>query len=261
MNPIQMRDHEKIFEGSYQYVEDGKVYSEENFGIFRPFAKDYFVFKSEILTRCSNGEFLKISTQYKVNQEFFPLEVIINRTMGVKNVTETFFPLGKEQKLKYIFKTKEETREEEVKMPINKYHIATPSSACALLFVTSKKYDPTKRNSYSMVISENIWTFEKKPRQSYVFLESENHIHTGEQELKIGSNTRLARKYLFFEKMKTEDVHKKVSQDQAERPVVFYVSEHFNIPYLIEINENTKIEVKMLRNLQNHEIENIVKNI
>jgi len=257
-----IKNAEKLFEGSYEYRDKRKMYSQENFKVFQPFDTDLLVYHAEILTRCPNGEFLKIYVTYTINSEHLPVEVIIRKELGVLNVEEIFRPMAKNQQfIDYTFKSNgKRVQIEEFQVPTGRYHISTPATTCALIFLGSKKYDPTKRNSYSMVRSENDWEYATgNLKHAHVYLETENQAHTGSEEIMVKGVKRECRKYLYFEQIKQEVIKGK-KETPDEIPVVFYISEHVSLPYLVEFNDGIVVEVGQLKDLQNHDAKEFFKN-
>lgn len=254
-----MFGQQRIFQGSYQYHQNGAMYSEENFQVYRVNEDSSHKFHSEILTRCPNGEFLRIDVKYHVNEEWYPIRVIVNKSLGVKSAMEDYRPVPNTQTLRYSFESEEDYEEEEFSASTGLYHIATPACASSIIYLASKTYDPTKSNSYSIIRSSNDWEYTPNNiKQNYVYLETEGKKHGDKDIIELGEAKREGRKYLYYESPESENVKSKTEQRKA---VEFFVSEHMTLPYKVTFDPETYILISNLRNLDNTEVQKMVKGL
>mgnify|MGYP001398090871 CR=1 FL=1 len=95
---------EKIIEGKYNYFNQGHLYSDEQFEIYRLASPvGNLLFSSEVTSRVKTGEFLKINIDYEVNFKFDPINVKIKRQLGNRSSSESFNIDLKETNVVYEF--------------------------------------------------------------------------------------------------------------------------------------------------------------
>jgi len=80
----------KIFRGSYLSQKQGRTYAEENFEVFRDTKEQSHSFVSEIHSRVSTGELLKIVNHYKINNNYIPIDVSVEKFLGNDYSKETY---------------------------------------------------------------------------------------------------------------------------------------------------------------------------
>ncbi|MDD0853555.1 hypothetical protein HBN50_10620 [Halobacteriovorax sp. GB3] len=231
------QNEDKVFRGSYVYTRNDNVYCEENFDLYKD-KKDYsLTFQSQIISRVSTGELLNVSIDYTVNKDYIPQKVIIDRSLGEDHVQELFIFDSRSTRINYSLITK--TGEEKVTLnTAPKFHIATPSISCSMLFLRSKKFDNTGKNFYSILGSKNFWKFDEEPSFKNIMLQRTN---TTTETINIDGKSVTATQYKLEEQSDN-------LLDVAPS-VRIWLSQHYTIPYLIKTPDGTKIQIKYLNNL------------
>lgn len=239
------QDIQEIFKGNYKYFHKDKSYSDEKFSVLKNFSNQDIIFRSEIVSRVANGEFLKINCTYIINLKYEPTFVEIEKSLGNNYSKESFTPDKNSHQLSYKFQGATDTKSMKIQTPA-KYHIATPSICTALIFTKAKKYDPTILNSYYVISSDNVWEYTKAIDSKIVYFKCDN-IHV-QEEVTINKKTLSGTKFEIF----TED------SDNAET-ITYFLSKHFAIPYQVKIDKETRVDIKNLQNLQPSRMEDFLK--
>ena len=77
---------EKLFEGKYNYLQDGKIYTQENFTVLKEDKiQGEYTYNAEVLTRVRTGEFLKVFIEAYWGFAFTPN---LSYNMNLKSVKE-----------------------------------------------------------------------------------------------------------------------------------------------------------------------------
>ncbi len=240
---MKRNDHstkEKIYRGAYQYFKNGELYSDENFEVYRDIREQTFTFEVEVLSRVLTGEFLRSQIYYTISKEYIPVDVMLERTLGSKVAKEHFKYSSLRNIVTYNFLGGGGEIGYELPVP-PKFHIMTPASCTSCLYLRSKKFDPTGKNVYSVVTSNNMWNYEEDP------------VIKGLVTEKKGNTTKTL-------KLETQEVQANIYQvweyGSAASPegiplgiVDVYTSKHMSIPYLIETKDGIVIKIKYLNNL------------
>ncbi|MBF0298066.1 MAG: hypothetical protein HQK51_05060 [Oligoflexia bacterium] len=231
-----------IIKGAFEYIHNDRVFSEENFLVFRNTKDNSIIFDSELLTRLDTGEFLKVYVNYQINKDWVPIDVVIDKQAGKQVAQERFKMDIKRNVLSYQFAINKDKKEFKIQVP-PKFQISTINTVTSFAFISSKKYDPTGKNFYNVLVSDNILDYRTPPKMNYVLME---RIGTSIQKLKIKDKTLKAMLYKVY------------SQDgfdnQTEPPITIWVSKYYSIPYLIEAHNDTKIQIKFLNEVDVSEI-------
>ena len=231
---------EKIYRGAYHYLQGEEQFTTEIFEIFQLENASGYILKSETLTRIKSGDFLKLLVTYQINNRFVPIEVTLEKYLGMLKVIETFKTNPKEQKIDYTFVRGANKVQLEIPAPGN-FQISTPSAAFSLICVKARKPDFNVRNRYMTVKSDNAWDYHEPPTAEQLYIEVPTNpsmmIYMGEKEL----NANVYNLYA------SEDTGTKTKDD---KPVVYYLSDHLGIPYKILDSSGLRIEVKNLNFLQ-----------
>ncbi len=238
----------KVYKGAFEYKRDGLVYCDETFEVFKDTKELTMIFKSELISRVSTGELLKISVEYVCNKDWVPTKVSINKTLGREFIEEIYKLDSKANSLIYQLKSKHSKEKMSINIP-PRFHIHTPCAASSMVFILSKKFDSIGNNMYSIYYSENNWSYEKPIANKSVILKKAG---LGAEEILINGSKVQAIKY----QMLDNQVEDKNSKDKKENKPAFlsiYLSRHVSIPYRIEQDENNKIEIKFLNDLQEEE--------
>jgi hypothetical protein len=218
-----MAELEKLFDGSYNYLDKGVHYSQENFSVVKNPDRNVIIFQSEILSRVSTGEFLKINVTYEVNSYWAPQKVVIQKSLGPNTATEIFQADNESQMLNYEFTNNSGTHKSS-KNIVTRYQIATPAICCSMISSMIKKLDSHSRSSSILVTSQNNWEYIAPIIDQSIFMEYKVHEQA---ELSINGQSLSAVKCLVFQ-------HDVLERAEDELPTTFYLSKHIGIPYQVE---------------------------
>ncbi|EQC46049.1 hypothetical protein [Bacteriovorax sp. Seq25_V] len=243
---------EKIFRGAYTYARNSNVYSEETFEVFRDKKEMTYIFETEMISRVSTGELLTININYKINKDYIPLEVDIKRSLGAMNVMESYIFNQRTTRIDYKFFDGE--NKTEIEFPTTpKFYITTPATCCSMLYLRSKKFDPTSKNYYSIYTSKNMWEYKEEPSVKNIMVQ---RVSATSENLKVDGNNLQSIQYKLQEQTaensddkKPPELAKGQLKPTPSDEVRVWTSQHMTIPYLIKANDGTKIQVKYLNNL------------
>lgn len=241
----------KIIKGAFTYFRDGQAYCEETFEVFKDIKELTVIYRSQLLSRVSTGELLKISVDYTCNKDWVPIKAMINKNLGKEFIEETFMLDPRANILSYNIKSKQSKDKFNINTP-PRFHIQTPCAATSMLFLLSKKFDSTTKNLYTVYASENDWSYEHPITTRNIGLEK---IGLGAEEILINGNKIQAIKYRLMEEAKEEKSPSKDKKDFRPPSLIIYLSRHVGIPYKIEYDANNRIEIKFLNDLQEGEEE------
>lgn len=227
-------DSEKLYRGAYTYTEQGRMYSEETFEIYKN-EDNSIEYVSTLQSRVANGEFLKIHINYIVNKEFTPIHVTIEKILGSQQVKEYFISDLKAQVITYAFESDDETKEFTLGLP-PKFYVATPSLCASFLFFPTKKFDYNTKNFYSVVSADNMWTYDNDPVQKRICVEAPTNQS---MNIKVGDSTLQCHQY----NISLED-------EITNNPLIIYVSKHMHIPYRVLGPMRTKLEIQYLNHVE-----------
>ena len=223
---------EKLLDGKYFYFKDGAQYSEEVFKITREDKpQGNYTFKSEILSRVSTGEFLKVYVDYEVSHHFEPLNVQVKRSLGRRKSTERYIIDTKDRSVYYSFDGADGHNEME-RIVTAKAHIATPSFLTSALMTQTKRIDSTKVTRYAIITSQNLWSYESPFIESEVYVDLKSLVPV---ELEINGKTLTGTHCIMFEGEKN-----KFETD-------FYLSKYFNIPYRAVFPNGIEVRIETLK--------------
>ena len=234
-----MSDDIKILQGKYNYLNQNKIYSEENFWIYEEDGlRNSYLFKSEVLSRVKTGEFLKVYVTYRVSRHFDPIEVSIERLMGDKESLETITIDQKTKNYAYTFKDTTGKTHRYDKVISSRPHIGTPAFLTSMLMTNQKRMDPVQRTSYNIISSPNVWQYQGPFQENTLYAELQalepKEITINKKELKA-THCKLLKSNIG------------ISSDQGED---LYLSKYFNVPYLGVFKNNLKISIDNLRSFQ-----------
>ncbi|MBL7665903.1 MAG: hypothetical protein JNM93_12280 [Bacteriovoracaceae bacterium] len=229
---------EKLFDGHYRYLKDGNEYSQEIFSVTKNLDAKTIIYSSEILSRVSTGEFLKIKCHYEVNSSWNPTKVNVIKSLGNEFADELYEYDTSSQILKYTFLSDGPAHQVERAIG-GKFHISTPAVLTSLLFTMQKRYNSVSRNQYYTVVSVNDWIYEGAPEDRFIYLE----YKTGEkEELKINGQSLSSTKCMLYEH---DSIH-----NVKENPVIYYQSKHIGIPYKADLGEGIEVVISNLKEWQ-----------
>lgn len=229
---------EKLFEGTYQYFQNGQNYSQENFTVSKIAATQNVLFEAEIMSRVETGEFFKMQVVYVVNQFYAPQTVIIEKSLGEKIAKEVFDVDYTTQTLRYTFKSN--NGEESVERPFSsKHHIIAPCFLTSGLFTLTKKIDSTSRTPVTFITTANEWDFHGAPVDKILWIELKAH---DTEELLISGAPLTASKY---------EIHEEDALTGEAKPgAQLWVSKHYGVPYQLEERDGAKIVARKLKKLK-----------
>jgi hypothetical protein len=231
----------KVMRGAYKYLRNDTVYCEETFDLFKEKKENSYTFESELHSRVATGELLTMKNVYRLNKEYIPTFVMLERKLGENSIKEIYDYDPKKNVLKYSLLDKSGVYHDYILTTSNKFFITTPSTCCSMVFLRSKKFDNTGNNHYTFWTSRNQWEFNEVPTITSVAIKK---MSTSYEGISIEGNKLQALEYRL---MKAQE------DDSVENPdyVRIYISKHFTIPYMIKDDKsNTKIQIKFLNNLE-----------
>jgi hypothetical protein len=241
LSNLMRNDSTLIFKGNFEYIFQENIYTEENFNVYRVNKDSYLYFHCEQNSRTETGDFIKSKLYYGLNKEWVPVVVILEKKISDMQSIEKFELSSKGSQLDYFFWNKQQEKLTKGSIAIPpKFQIATPFATTSCLFLGSKKFDPTNRNFYNILTSENNWEFLNIPHMNFVVVE---RLSASSSEIKIKDKTVKAIHYRV--KAMTED--NKIN----EQPINMFLSKHAHIPYIMDIPGGIKINVKKLQEMEN----------
>ena len=177
------QEGEKILRGAYTYSRNKNVYCEEQFELYREKKTLSYCFYTELLSRVSTGELLTINIKYRFNNDYIPLLVNINRTLGSQSVSENYSFDPKVTKITYTFSNEDGEHTEYISTN-PKFYITTPATASSMICLRSKKVDTSGKNYYSFLTSKNMWEYQECPSFKSIILQR----HAATTENLTGNN-------------------------------------------------------------------------
>lgn len=232
---------ETLLEGSYNYFDNGRKYSEEFFKLKKE-DKHHgnYLLEAESLTRTRTGEFLKISVEYNFSPRYETNFIRVSKNMGPKESSEIVKVNHKERTFIYTFRSNKGKTQQELNYN-NYVHLATPCFVTTMLMTQMKKLDPVHRTQYTIYTSPNIWTQENDLQAQDVFVEL--------QELE-GVNLKIGGRELNATHCKLLQVDENGSI--AEEGQDIYLSKYHSIPYQGIFHNGLTIEIEQLKAYENH---------
>lgn len=225
-----------LINGRYLYKKDGREYSEENFKFQKADTPQGNIYiSSEILSRVSTGEFLKVYVNYELTCEFDPLELKIRRSLGRRQSIERYKINLTDHSVKYHFRG-DSTEERFEKFVNGKFFISAPSFCTSMLMTMGKRFDPLQKTQYHIVSSRNIWNYEGPFTEQYLFVEQ---VQAEQVELTL-NNQNLKSTYVHVYEQSKDFLTQEVKTP-------FFLSKHFNLPYKANLSDEVTIEVDKLR--------------
>lgn len=227
---------EILLEGTYLYYDKNVNFSQENFKLLRLPEPQHYLVEAEILSRVETGEFLKVIVHYEMNNNFVPLDVRIEKSIGNKFVQESFKVDISAQELHYVFKNAEGSQE--FKRPHgSKHHLTSPAFSTSAMFTLTKRFDATGRTGINLVNSTNNWTYQNPPEDRLIFAEYKSRELI---DYKL-NNTPLSASHLCLYEHDS-------SHANHEKPVEYFLSKHYGLPYQM-VHGDFHIDVKHLKKI------------
>ena len=236
------RKEDKIYRGAFAYLRNENAYAEETFDVYKEKRDHSYHYVSEAIVKVTTGEILNLHVEYIVNKEYIPQMVVIEKIMGKESTRETFEYVLRKNQLVYTFSNaRGDTHTDEISTA-PKYHITTPTAASSMLFLRSKKFDTTGKNSFNILVTENLWEYKEAPAFRNIILE---RAGLTSEKMNIDGQNVQATQYKMYDE---ETDFKKVKEPQH---IKIFLSQHGAIPYLVRADDGskTKIQIKYLNSL------------
>jgi hypothetical protein len=227
---------DKIYTGAYVYLKNDTQYCEETFEVFYDPREFTTSFVTQILSRVSTGELLKLNIDYNLNKDWIPYHVTIQKDLGNESITETFIFDSIKNIIKYSFKKKDKKITKEIPATA-RFHIATPATCTSMIFILSKKFEQTSKNIYTTFHSPNKWEYDAVPYSKSIALEKVSLLS---EKIEIHKNELDAVEYKLF-----ENNH----EDGTQEVLQVFLSKHLSMPYLLYSEDGSKVEVRYLNDL------------
>lgn len=229
---------EILVEGSYNYLQQNKLYSTENFKLSRRLESHALFFEAEILSRIETGEFLKVMVFYELADNKAPCIMRIEKSLGERYSLETFEVSTTTQELTYTFTSEGETKTLR-RHHSPKHYLSSPAVSTSAVFSLTKKFDSTTRTPLTLVAGHHSWKFdEATPVETIVYAEFNNRETI---DLNINGQELHAQCLSLF----SSD---SLSGLGAENRVDLMLSKHYSIPYAL-IDDKIRVEIKQLKKL------------
>ena len=236
----------RIYEGSYQYFNKNTLFCEENFEIFRNKEKLTIQYFSELFSRTKEGELFETRVSYLVNNQFTPIFVHIEKTLGSNHTVENYAYEQRSNLIKYEFRLGNSVETAEITAP-TKFHISSNTTVNSLLFLQSKKFDTSNINYYSVLKSKNKWEYESEPEFHEIGVERQSVTPV---KIKVDRFPVRATPFKIIQTNPNEEV----SNFGEREGIITHVSGFHSIPYKIEDSKtDTTIQIKKLTNLMTEE--------
>ncbi len=231
----------KVYRGAYTYSVQGAEYAEETFEVFKDYRELTYRFVSQILSRVSTGELLKIDVDFTVGKEWTPVNVKVTKNLGKQTVYEEYLCDHEKNNITYRFTNSEGKVNESVCSCPPRFSISTPAACSNFIYLLSKKFDINGKNYYAVYSSKNHWEYEEGISQTTLSLHKDN---PSSDPIMIGKTSLQGDEYILTT-MSNND-----SDDETKDIITAYISKHKSIPYRVEDAESgLVILVKYLNNL------------
>lgn len=231
--------NEKLFEGTYQYFQQGQNYSQENFTVEQNEETGDIIFHSEIMSRVETGEFFKMQVHYLLNQFYVPQVLTIEKSLGDKLSREAFEVDPTAQILRYTFKSAHSSHTVERPFSTTKHYLSSPCFVTSALFTMTKKIDTTARTPVHFVTPKTGWEFIGPPDDKIMWVDLKTH---DTEELEVGGMPLTASQF----ELHDEDALSGNVTSGAQ----LWVSKHYAIPYQLEEKDGAKIVIRRLKKLK-----------
>jgi hypothetical protein len=233
--------NEKLFEGTYQYFQQGQNYSQENFTVEHNEENGNMVFHAEIMSRVETGEFFKMQIHYLLNQFYVPQILTIEKSLGDRLAREAFEVDPAAQILRYTFKSGQSSHTVERPFSTTKHLLAAPCFVTSALFTMSKKIDTTARTPVHFVTPKTGWEFIGPPDDKIMWVDLKTH---DTDELEVGGMPLTASQF----ELHDEDALSGNVTSGAQ----LWVSKHYAIPYQLEEKDGATVVIRRLKKLKHN---------
>ncbi|MFA6235992.1 MAG: hypothetical protein WC635_01590 [Bacteriovorax sp.] len=238
------RKEDKIYRGAFNYYRNENSYAEENFEVYRDKKDQSYHYISEAIVKVTTGEILNLHVEYNVNKDYIPQYVAIEKIMGKESTREVYEYIQKRNHLVYKFTNSKGDEHTDEILTAPKYHITTPTSASSMLFLRSKKFDASGKNSFNILVGFNQWDYKEAPKFKNIILE---RASLTAEKINIDGQNVQATQYKIYD----EATDFKSAKDPQHIKV--FLSQHGAIPYMVRTDDGTKIQIKYLNDLTEKE--------
>ncbi len=244
---ISANEVEVLLKGSYDYRNNDNIYCQEKFQVQRNLSELTTEFVSESLSRVSTGEMLKIKVNYTIGKDWIPKSVMIDRSLGINHVIETFECNQRTNKLQYTFMDIAEKKVDEYETSTPpRFHISTPTVASGFLFIMSKKFDNTGDNNYTLIGSSNRWEFVDKLIQKNIAMRKLDHL---DENIKVEGANFQGTWYRIRSVENTDEFSVANIESSEHDYVEIMLSKYITIPLSIKQPDGTTIVIQSFTNL------------
>ena len=237
LKKIVIQGH-KIYRGAYNYFRNNSLYSEEVFEVYRGKLDLCYHFFADIHSRISTGELFHAQIDFKITKDFVPSYVKIERSLGEHSVIETYTHIKQEKILAYSYRSNKDTQKININIPPF-FHITSPAVCTSMIFLKSKKEKISEQNVYHLIQSYNNWEYEKAPQHKIIGIE---RVTNEIQYIQIGGHSVQASLYRLYDQDDSDD-------NKTPPALKLHISRHATIPYIIESDDGTQVQMKYFNNL------------
>ena len=229
---------EKICRGAYNYYKRETLYAEEEFEIYKDRKELNMSMFAYLYARVPTGELLTTYVDYIISKDFMPQNLYIERTLGKSVIQENYAYDSKDNSLIYHYSGPKAQEQVTITTP-SKFTLTTPTTSTSLTFLRTKKEDTVAKNYYTIIGSDNNWSYEGGPTSKIVVME---RVGIGQETLTIEGKKLQSTPYKLFD---GDDLSEDKESFQVPHLQV-YLSKVVTIPYLIKSDDGTKIQIKYL---------------
>jgi len=229
---------EKICRGAYNYFKRDTLYAEEEFEFYKDRKELTSSLFAYLYARVPTGELLTTYVDYVISKDYMPQNLYIERTLGKNVIQENYAYSSKDSTITYNYKGPKKQEQVVITAP-SKFSFTTPTTSTSMTFLRSKKEDTVGKNYYSLVGSDNNWSFEGEPYAKVVVME---RVGIGQETLMIDGKNLQSTPYKLYD---GEDLSDEKEAFQVPHLQV-HLSKVATVPYLIKSDDGTKIQIKYL---------------
>ncbi len=211
---------ELLFEGSYLSFKKDQNYAREDFKLVKQHDPSRYLIFSEISSKVSTQDNLKINVKYEFNQHFLPIFLQIEKSISNKYVVESFSIDQNDQSLNYKLQTSKGTQEFKKSLP-GKFHLSSPAFSSSMIW--TENFNINEEKALSLISSTNEWTYSSPPVEKKILVSLENEQV---EDYKLNNIPLLASLW----KLKGQDT-------DEDPPLSIYTGKDFSIPYELQCGE------------------------
>ena len=234
---------EKICRGAYNYTKRDHRYAEEEFVVYKDRKELSMSMFAYLYARIPTGELLTTYVDYIVNKDYSPQNLYMERTLGKSVIQENYAFNPLENKLTYHYSGPQGIKTAVVTTP-SKFTLTTPTTSTSFTFLRTKKEDTLGKNYYTVMGTDNYWKYEHEPYTKVVAME---RTGIGSASISIEGKSLQSIPYKLYD---GEDLQK--GDNSINAPYLnVYLSKIVTIPYIVDSNDGTKIQIRYLNDLDN----------